>query len=98
MTRITHTATFLLCGYAFSSSFYIPSQQVSISCLGRLFHILTVHLEIAIHLTQSVIYRMWFMIPSACFGGALEVLGWSARVWSTKNIHLSTPFTIQYAS
>jgi hypothetical protein len=66
-------------------------------CLSRLFPILTVNLKIAIHLSQSIMYRMWFLIPSACFGGALEILGWSARIWSIKNIDLSTPFTIQYA-
>ena len=50
---------------------------------------------LVIHIGQSLFYRTWFMLPTAGFGGVLEIVGWAARLWSNKNVDLSTPFTIQ---
>lgn len=35
------------------------------------------------------------MIPTAAFAGVIEILGWSGRLWSSRNVHLETPFMIQ---
>src|ERR1700722_6219563 len=51
-----------------------------------------------LHLGQAIIYRFWFMIPTATFGGFLEVLGWSARLWSSQNPVLRGPFLIQFVN
>jgi len=51
-----------------------------------------------LHAGQSVVHRTWWMIPTACVSAALEVLGWSARLWSSQSPSLSGPFTIQITS
>jgi hypothetical protein len=51
--------------------------------------------KIVIHLGQAIHYRMRWLLPTAVLAGVAEVLGWSARLWSSKNPPLSTPFTIQ---
>ena len=50
-----------------------------------------------IHLGQAVRYRMWWLIPTAVLAGLGEVLGWSGRLWSSRNLPLNTPFLIQWA-
>lgn len=35
------------------------------------------------------------MMPTAGFSGILEIIGWSGRLWSSKNVHLKTPFLTQ---
>jgi hypothetical protein len=49
-----------------------------------------------LHIGQAIFYRTWFMIPTASFAGILEILGWSGRLWSSRNVHLKTPFMIQF--
>ncbi|KAJ8507184.1 hypothetical protein ONZ45_g10430 [Pleurotus djamor] len=39
--------------------------------------------------------RSWWLFPTACFGGAIEVLGWIGRLWSSYSVYESTPFQIQ---
>ncbi|KAF5372054.1 hypothetical protein D9758_005036 [Tetrapyrgos nigripes] len=50
------------------------------------------------HLGQAFWKRTWFMIPTVVLSGCLEILGWSARLWSSKNILLSEPFSIQIST
>jgi hypothetical protein len=45
---------------------------------------------------QGLLYRAWFVIPTIVFSGVLEILGWSGRLWSSKNVDLNTPFMIQF--
>jgi len=52
-------------------------------------------LSTLLHMGQGLIYRAWFVIPTIVFSGVLEILGWSGRLWSSKNIDLNTPFMIQ---
>jgi hypothetical protein len=49
-----------------------------------------------LHIGQGIFYRTWFMIPTAGFAGVLEILGWSGRLWSSRDVHLKTPFMIQF--
>ena len=52
---------------------------------------------IAIHLVQAIYYRMWWLFFTAVLAVSGEVLGWSARLWSSFDDGVSdTPFIIQY--
>jgi hypothetical protein len=46
-------------------------------------------------LGQALKYKLWWMIPTATFAGILEILGWSARLWSSRNPKLLTPYEMQ---
>ncbi|KAI0078295.1 RTA1-domain-containing protein [Panus rudis PR-1116 ss-1] len=48
-----------------------------------------------IHLTQALYYRLWWLIPTACLATVAELIGWSARLWSSKNPPLVTPYLMQ---
>ena len=47
------------------------------------------------HAAQSIYYRMKWLIPTACFCGALEVAGWLGRLWSHFSPHIDPPFQLQ---
>jgi len=51
-----------------------------------------------VHAFQSIRYRMKWLIPTACLCGALEVAGWSGRLWSHFSVYLDSPFQLQYGS
>jgi hypothetical protein len=38
---------------------------------------------------------MWWLLPTVCLCGFLEILGWSARLWSSISPFIVTPFQIQ---
>jgi hypothetical protein len=48
-----------------------------------------------LHMGQAIKYRMWWMLPTATLAGIMEVFGWSARLWSSQNPKLLTPFEMQ---
>lgn len=52
---------------------------------------------IVLHLAQALYCRLWFMLPTAVLACIAEVIGWAARLWSSKNPSLLDPFLIQYA-
>ncbi|KAI5999246.1 RTA1-like protein, partial [Pisolithus albus] len=68
---------------------YVPTEWICITFVA-LFGINT-----ALHLYQSWRFRLWWLIPTVVLAGILEVLGWSARLWSSINPTLLTPFEIQ---
>jgi hypothetical protein len=68
---------------------YIPTEYVAI------IFVVLFGLSTSIHLFQTVRYRMWWLLPTVCLCGFLEVLGWSARLWSSISPFLVTPFQIQ---
>ncbi|KDR79660.1 hypothetical protein GALMADRAFT_208948 [Galerina marginata CBS 339.88] len=39
--------------------------------------------------------RMWWLIPTVCLSGLLEVMGWAARLWSSFDAPNSSPFEMQ---
>ncbi|KAI0078296.1 RTA1-like protein [Panus rudis PR-1116 ss-1] len=51
-----------------------------------------------IHLVQALYYRTWWLIPTACVAAIAEVIGWSARLWSSKNPLLLDPFLMQIST
>jgi len=67
---------------------YTPTKYVCIIFL-TLFSLSTV-----LHIGQAFFYRLWWLFPTVCFAGCLEVLGWSGRFWSSYDVALNTPFMI----
>ena len=49
-----------------------------------------------LHLGQATRYRTWWLLPTACFCGVIEILGWSGRLWSSFSPLLTTPYQIQW--
>ncbi|KAI0788440.1 RTA1-domain-containing protein [Abortiporus biennis] len=52
-------------------------------------------LSTILHLIQAIYYRLWFLLPTAVLAGIGEIIGWSARLWSSKSPSLIKPFIIQ---
>ncbi|KAF7339047.1 hypothetical protein MVEN_01980900 [Mycena venus] len=40
-------------------------------------------------------FRMWWLLPTVCLCGVGELIGWSARLWSSFSLSLHKPFMIQ---
>ncbi|KAH9975497.1 RTA1-domain-containing protein [Lactifluus volemus] len=68
---------------------YIPSEWASITFL------VLFGLSTFIHTIQASYFRMWFLLPTAVLCGFLELIGWSARLWSSQSPFLQKPFIIQ---
>ncbi|KAG0700332.1 RTA1 like protein-domain-containing protein [Suillus ampliporus] len=68
---------------------YVPTEWICILFVV-LYSISTV-----LHMGQALKYRLWWMIPTAFLAGVLEVLGWSARLWSSRSPKLLTPYEMQ---
>ncbi|KAG2748005.1 RTA1-domain-containing protein [Suillus brevipes Sb2] len=68
---------------------YVPTEWICVLFLV-LYSISTV-----LHLGQALKFRLWWMLPTATFAGLLEILGWSARFWSSQNSRLLTPYEMQ---
>ncbi|KAF9493501.1 RTA1-domain-containing protein [Pleurotus eryngii] len=68
---------------------YIPTEYVCIMFIV-LFGISTFA-----HTVEAIFLRTWWLLPTACLAGALEVLGWAGRLWSSDNITGVQPFQIQ---
>ncbi|KAJ3804925.1 RTA1-like protein [Lentinula aff. lateritia] len=68
---------------------YTPTEYVTI-----LFFVLF-SVSFALHTGQAVYFRTWWTIPTMVFAGLLEVLGWSARLWSNKSPSLLSPYEMQ---
>lgn len=55
-------------------------------------------LSTLVHLGQAIWSRKWYLIPTLVLGGCGEIIGWSARLWSAKNVYNPTPFLMQISS
>ncbi|KAJ7859311.1 RTA1 like protein-domain-containing protein [Mycena olivaceomarginata] len=73
----------------FNPYHYVPTRWICVSFV-LLFTISTI-----LHLGQSIRYRIWWLLPTAFFSGLLEILGWSARLWSSFSPTILLPFEIQ---
>ncbi|KAF9464056.1 RTA1-like protein [Collybia nuda] len=71
---------------------YIPTESIAILFIV-LFSISTI-----LHVGQAVFSRMWWLLPTAGLCGVMEILGWSARLWSSISPLMNTPFIIQITS
>jgi len=52
-------------------------------------------LSTIIHFVQALHYRLWFLFPTIVLAGVGEIIGWGARLWSSKSPWLLEPFIIQ---
>ncbi|KAJ7270250.1 RTA1 like protein-domain-containing protein [Mycena rebaudengoi] len=68
---------------------YVPTEWICLAFLV-LFSLSTI-----LHLGQAIRYRVWWLLPTAFFSGILEIVGWSARLWSSFRPRLLLPFEIQ---
>ncbi|KAF4562635.1 hypothetical protein EYR40_009863 [Pleurotus pulmonarius] len=68
---------------------YVPTRYVAI------IFIVLFSLSTLAHTAQASIFRTWWLFPTACLAGAVEVLGWSGRLWSSYNVGNSDAFQIQ---
>ncbi|KAJ4490779.1 RTA1-like protein, partial [Lentinula aciculospora] len=68
---------------------YTPTEYVTILFL-TLFSV-----SLALHTGQAIYFRTWWAIPTMIFSGLLEVLGWSARLWSSKSPSILSPYEMQ---
>lgn len=48
-----------------------------------------------LHLVQAIRYRLWWLLITAVLAGIMELIGHGARLWSSYNIHINTPYLIQ---
>ncbi|KAJ7748291.1 RTA1 like protein-domain-containing protein [Mycena maculata] len=55
---------------------YTPTEYVCLLYLV-LFSVSTL-----VQAGQATYYRLWWLLPTACLAGMLEIAGWSARLWS----------------
>ncbi|KAG1849235.1 RTA-like protein, partial [Suillus subluteus] len=68
---------------------YVPTEWICV-----LFVVLY-SISAALHLGQALKYKLWWMIPTVTFAGLLEILGWSARLWSSRNPRLLMHYEMQ---
>ncbi|KIK58627.1 hypothetical protein GYMLUDRAFT_45229 [Collybiopsis luxurians FD-317 M1] len=68
---------------------YIPTEYVAIIFV-TLFGIST-----ALHTGQAIYSRTWWAFPTIVFAGILEIMGWSARLWSSISPLLLGPYEMQ---
>ncbi|KAJ8514337.1 hypothetical protein ONZ45_g8101 [Pleurotus djamor] len=68
---------------------YVPTQYVA-----YIFVVLFI-LSTLTHGVQAVWTRAWWLLPTACFAGSIEVVGWVGRLWSSYSPTAKTPFQIQ---
>ena len=68
---------------------YFPSKAVSITFLS-LYGASSLW-----HAAQATYYRAYWLFATAVFCGAIEILGWSGRLWSSISPFTKTPFQIQ---
>ncbi|KAH7920424.1 RTA1-domain-containing protein [Leucogyrophana mollusca] len=71
---------------------YVPTRSVGIA-FTTLFAISTVA-----HIVQSVRFRLWWLLPTAVFCGVSELVGWSARLYSSGAPRALIPFEIQISA
>lgn len=67
---------------------YVPTRGVTYTFI-ILFSITTLA-----HFGQSIYYHKMFMLPTAVFGGLLEIAGWGGRLWQNNNKYSNSPFQL----
>jgi hypothetical protein len=65
--------------------FFLSTQQGS----------LTTMFMTVVHVVQAIHFRLWWLFPTAVLCGLLETIGWSGRLWSSRNPHLHKAFIMQ---
>ncbi|KAJ6513948.1 hypothetical protein DFH09DRAFT_1099820 [Mycena vulgaris] len=68
---------------------YVPHEYVAVLFI-TLFGLSTI-----LHIGQATYLRMWWLFPTVCLCGVRELIGWSARFWSSFSPSLHKTFMIQ---
>ncbi|TCD70330.1 hypothetical protein EIP91_003959 [Steccherinum ochraceum] len=68
---------------------YVPTEWIC-ALFVALFSLSTL-----IHFGQAIRSRLWFLLPTVCLGGIAEIIGWAARLWSSKNPTALNPYLMQ---
>lgn len=55
-------------------------------------------ISFALHTIQALKFRTWWMVPTMSLGCVGEMIGWSGRLWSSKNVKLLNPFLMQIST
>ena len=71
---------------------YTPSEAWCIT------FIVLFSLTAMVHTAQAVRSKYWVVFPTLVTGALTEILGWSGRLWSNRNIDLVTPFLMQIST
>ncbi|KAI1787352.1 RTA1 like protein [Ganoderma leucocontextum] len=50
------------------------------------------HAPVSAAPSMAVHSRLWWRLSTVCVAGIGEILGWSARLWSSQNVYLNDPF------
>jgi hypothetical protein len=53
------------------------------------------HSRLVIHTYLAIRSKYWVIFPTLILGALIECMGWAARVWSSQNVLLLTPFLMQ---
>ncbi|KAF5388941.1 hypothetical protein D9757_005158 [Collybiopsis confluens] len=70
---------------------YVPTFGICIMFIS-LFAVTT-----SAQLVHALFARQWFLLPTVVLAGCGEILGWSGRLWSNRNLLASDPYMIQIA-
>ncbi|KAI0825085.1 RTA1-domain-containing protein [Trametes gibbosa] len=68
---------------------YVPDRDVCI------IFVVLFSVSAAIHLVQAVYWRMSWLFATAVFAGVAEIVGWSARLWSSYSPFAQDPYIMQ---
>ncbi|KAI0746425.1 RTA1 like protein-domain-containing protein [Daedaleopsis nitida] len=68
---------------------YIPTEWICILFI-TLFAVSTL-----LHIAQAIYTRLWWLLGTAALAGIAEILGWSARLWSSISPRALNPFLMQ---
>lgn len=49
-----------------------------------------------IHVGEAIVFRMWWLLPTAALAGLGEVIGWAGRLWSSQSPGRLDPFLMQW--
>ncbi|KAI0651904.1 RTA1-domain-containing protein [Trametes meyenii] len=68
---------------------YVPDRDVCI------IFVVLFSITAAIHLVEAIYFRMSWLFATAVFAGVAEIIGWSARLWSSYSPFLQDPYIMQ---
>ncbi|ORY26056.1 RTA-like protein [Naematelia encephala] len=71
---------------------YVPSEGWAIA------FVVLFSLSAIVHTAQATYSKYWIVYPTLVLGAIGEIIGWSARLWSSQNVYLLTPFLMQISS
>jgi len=68
---------------------YVPTEWICILFIV-LFSISTI-----IQAVEATYTQLYWLFPTVCIAGGLEIIGWSGRLWSSLNVDAKSPYLMQ---